>query len=75
MQRFLSVIKCLDMDVQEYRQLILDDLLARKTDNGDPLISELTARGLLNELSDDELKMGMSFNEPKDIADIIIQLK
>ena len=75
MQRFLSVIKCLDMDVQEYRQLILDDLLARKTDNGDPLISELTARDLLNELSDDELKMGMSFNETKDIADIIIQLK
>ena len=63
------------MDAQEYRQLILDDLLARKTDNGDPLISELTARDLLNELSDDELKMGMSFNEPKDIADIIIQLK
>ena len=63
------------MDVQEYRQLILDDLLARKTDNGDPLISELTARDLLNELSDDELKMGMSFNEPKDTADIIIQLK
>ena len=63
------------MDVQEYRQLILDDLLARKTDNGDPLISELTARDLLNELSDDELKVGMSFNEPKDIADIIIQLK
>ena len=63
------------MDVQEYRQMILDDLLARKTDNGDPLISELTARDLLNELSDDELKMGMSFNEPKDIADIIIQLK
>ena len=63
------------MDVQEYRQLILDDLLARKTDNGDPLIRELTARDLLNELSDDELKMGMSFNEPKDIADIIIQLK
>lgn len=63
------------MDVQEYRQLTLDDLLARKTDNGDPLISELTARDLLNELSDDELKMGMSFNEPKDIADIIIQLK
>ena len=63
------------MDVQEYRQLILDDLLARKTDNGDPLMSELTARDLLNELSDDELKMGMSFNEPKDIADIIIQLK
>ncbi len=63
------------MDVQEYRQLILDDLLVRKTDNGDPLISELTARDLLNELSDDELKMGMSFNEPKDIADIIIQLK
>ena len=63
------------MDVQEYTQLILDDLLARKTDNGDPLISELTARDLLNELSDDELKMGMSFNEPKDIADIIIQLK
>ena len=75
MQRFLSGIKFFNMDIHEYRQLILNELLARKTEKGEPIISELEANNLLNELSDDELKMGMSFNEPKDIADIIIQIK
>ncbi len=75
LQRFLSVIKFFNMDIHEYRQLILNELLARKTEKGEPIISELEANNLLNELTDEDLIMGMPFNEPKDIADIIIQIK
>ena len=63
------------MDVHEFRQLVLDDLLARKNAKGEVAISEEQAKDLLNELTDDQLIEGMLFNEPKDIADIIIQIK
>ena len=60
------------MDISEYRQLILDDLLMRKNAKGEPMIEEDIAKSWLNELSDEELEEGMLFNEPKDVADIII---
>ncbi|WP_273412475.1 hypothetical protein [Prevotella aurantiaca] len=63
------------MDVHEFRQLVLDDLLARKNAKGEVAISEEQAKDLLNELTDDQLIEGMLFNEPKDVADIIIQIK
>lgn len=63
------------MDVHEFRQLVLDDLLARKNAKGEVAISEEQAKDLLNELTDDQLIEGMIFNEPKDVADIIIQIK
>lgn len=63
------------MDVHEFRQLVLDDLLARKNAKGEAAISEEQAKDLLNELTDDQLIEGMLFNEPKDVADIIIQIK
>ena len=63
------------MDVHEFRQLGLDDLLARKNAKGEVAISEEQAKDLLNELTDDQLIEGMLFNEPKDVADIIIQIK
>ncbi|GAB6959435.1 hypothetical protein JCM15754A_07700 [Prevotella aurantiaca JCM 15754] len=63
------------MDVHEFRQLVLDDLLARKNAKGEVAISEEQAKDLLNELTDDQLSEGMLFNEPKDVADIIIQIK
>ncbi len=63
------------MDVHEFRQLVLDDLLARKNAKGEVAISEEKAKDLLNELTDDQLIEGMLFNEPKDVADIIIQIK
>ena len=62
------------MDVHEFRQLVLDDLLARKNAKGEVAISEEQAKDLLNELTDDQLIEGMLFNEPKDVADIIIQI-
>lgn len=63
------------MDVYEFRQLVLDDLLARKNAKGEVAISEEQAKDLLNELTDDQLIEGMLFNEPKDVADIIIKIK
>ena len=64
-----------NMEIREYRQLILDELLARKNAKGEPVIDEKTAKDLLNELTDEELEEGMLFNEPEDVADIIIQSK
>ncbi|ERJ77440.1 hypothetical protein [Prevotella disiens] len=63
------------MDISEYRQLILDDLLMRKNAKGEPMIEEDIAKSWLNELSDEELEEGMLFNEPKDVADIIIETR
>jgi hypothetical protein len=64
-----------NMEIREYRQLIWDELLARKNAKGEPVIDEKTAKDLLNELTDEELEEGMLFNEPTDVADIIIQSK
>ena len=63
------------MDISEYRQLILDDLLMRKNAKGEPMIEEDIAKSWLNELSNEELEEGMLFNEPKDVADIIIETR
>ena len=63
------------MVIREYRPLSLDELLARKNAKGEPVIDEKTAKDLLNELTDEELEEGMLFNEPEDVADIIIQSK
>ena len=63
------------MDISEYRQLILDDLLMRKNAKVEPMIEEDIAKSWLNELSDEELEEGMLFNEPKDVADIIIETR
>ncbi len=64
-----------NMEIREYRQFILNELLARKNAKGEPVIDEKTAKDLLNELTDEELEEGMLFNEPADVADIIIQSK
>lgn len=61
------------MNIQEYRQAILDDLLARTKENGEPAIDESTAIRLLDELRDDELEEGMLFNEPSDVADVLLE--
>lgn len=61
------------MDLQEYKQLILDDLLIRITKSGEPMIDEHTAIELLNSIDDEDLLDGMLFNEPKDVADVIIE--
>lgn len=47
----------------------------RKNAKGEPMIEEDIAKSWLNELSDEELEEGMLFNEPKDVADIIIETR
>ena len=61
------------MDIKEYRQAILEAVLAAKDENGEPKIDELEAREMLAELDDEELLEGMEFNTPQDVADIILE--
>ena len=61
------------MDIKEYRQAILEAVLAAKDENGEPKIDELEAREMLEELEDEELLEGMEFNTPQDVADIILE--
>lgn len=61
------------MDIKEYRQAILEAVLAAKDENGEPKIDELEAREMLEELDDEELLEGMEFNTPQDVADIILE--
>jgi hypothetical protein len=61
------------MDIKEYRQAILEAVLAVKDENGEPKIDELEAREMLEELDDEELLEGMEFNTPQDVADIILE--
>ncbi|WP_024990205.1 hypothetical protein [Segatella albensis] len=61
------------MDIKEYRQAILEAVLAAKDENGEPKIDELEAREMLAELEDEELLEGMEFNTPQDVADIILE--
>lgn len=61
------------MDIKEYRQAILEAVLAAKDENGESKIDELEAREMLEELDDEELLEGMEFNTPQDVADIILE--
>jgi hypothetical protein len=61
------------MDIKEYRQAILEAVLAAKNENGEPKIDELEAREMLEELDDEDLLEGMEFNTPQDVADIILE--
>jgi hypothetical protein len=61
------------MDIKEYRQAILEAVLAVKDENGEPKIDELEAREMLEELDDEDLLEGMEFNTPQDVADIILE--
>lgn len=61
------------MDIKEYRQAILEAVLAVKDENGEPKIDELEAREMLEELYDEDLLEGMEFNTPQDVADIILE--
>lgn len=61
-------------NLHDYRQAIIDDLLAREDKNGEPSIDEASAIELLKQLSDEELEEGMPFNEPADVADVLLEV-
>ena len=62
------------MTLQDYRQQIIAILLKRKNAKGETSMTELEAKELLAELSDEELEEGMMFNEPEDVAELLIEI-
>ncbi|EFB93572.1 MAG: hypothetical protein E6507_01870 [Prevotella bivia] len=62
------------MTLQDYRQQIIAILLKRKNAKGETFMTELEAKELLAELSDEELEEGMMFNEPEDVAELLIEI-
>lgn len=59
------------MSIEEYRRQILTALLAKINTKGEPCFDESSARELLAQLSDEELKEGLLFNTPEDVADVL----
>ena len=53
------------MTLQDYRQQIIAILLKRKNAKGETFMTELEAKELLAELSDDE---------PEDVAELLIEI-
>lgn len=60
------------MEVEEYRQQILNLLLQAKDDKGDPRLTEKAAVALSKEFSDQELLDGMDFNTPEEVAQLLL---
>lgn len=61
------------MELADYKQEILSELLSRRNVKGEPLMDEETAQELLAQLSDEQLEEGMLFNEPSDVADVLTE--
>lgn len=60
------------MEVEEYRQQILNLLLQAKDDKGEPRLTEKAAVALSKEFSDHELLDGMDFNTPEEVAQLLL---
>lgn len=61
------------MEIEVYRQAILDAVLAATNEKGEPIAMEKAAREALETLSDQELIDGMPFNSPEDVAQVILE--
>ncbi|AKU70028.1 hypothetical protein [Prevotella fusca] len=62
------------MSIEEYRHQILIILLAKTNVSGEFRFDKLSAKELLNQLSDEELEEGMQFNTPEDVADLLSEI-
>lgn len=60
------------MEVEEYRNKILDILLNAKDDEGKARLTEKAAHDLAEEFSDQELLDGMDFNTPEEVAEMLL---
>lgn len=60
------------MEVEEYRQQILNLLLQAKDDKGEPRLTEKAAVALSKEFSDQEFLDGMDFNTPEEVAQLLL---
>lgn len=61
------------MTVDDYREAILQEILAARDEAGEPLCDEKTARDMLSVLSDTDLEMGMPFNTPAEVARTVLE--
>ncbi|MCI6671115.1 MAG: hypothetical protein SOX84_04145 [Prevotella sp.] len=62
------------MEITEYREAILADLLSRKKKDGTLAVDEKTAHSLLKMLSNEALSDGMLFNTPEDVAETLLEV-
>lgn len=61
------------MTLEEYRQLVLSEMLAMTNDGGEPLLTERQAQQILKDLGDAPLADGMMFNTPAETAQFIME--
>ncbi len=61
------------MTVDEYRAAILDAMLQLKDNEGNARITEADAKDILKGFTDDELKDGILFNTPKEVAELLAE--
>lgn len=61
------------MTIEEYRAAIMQCLLDAKNEEGSPIITEKEAKEALNGFTDDELRDGILWNTPEDVAAIIME--
>ena len=59
-------------NVDQYREKILQQLLAARDDKGELRLTEKAARELSEEFSDQELLDGMDFNTPEEVAEMLL---
>lgn len=59
-------------NVDQYREKILQQLLAARDDKGELRLTEKAAKELLEEFSDQELLDGMDFNTPEEVAEMLL---
>lgn len=61
------------MNIDQYRNKILEILLKAQDSNGNNRLTEQEAQSLANEFSDRELMDGMDFNTPEEVADMLLE--
>ena len=59
-------------NVDQYREKILQQLLAARDDKGELRLTEKAAKELSEEFSDQELRDGMDFNTPEEVAEMLL---
>ena len=61
------------MTIEEYRAAILKAMLELKDEVGIPVIEEKEAQEILDGFSDDELRDGILWNTPEDVAKLLLE--
>lgn len=63
----------MDKTLEEYKQQVLNAMLAMTDDNGEALLTERQARQILKDLGDAPLADGMLFNTAEETAQFIME--